>query len=364
MKMMHTYISRLAILLGMTLMLCCACSNDDSSEQHTRQEREFHFIPCWQTLPDINASLTRSIPTGYDLYSGQDPVSIRGYITTSNRIDFYGDFTYDGEIWSSKVPIDDDTYYIYGLMPSLYADNISVRTRTGDDFANGATLTLSGLDAVMADDICIITGVAKSENRAEPTMELGKFSYTTTTTAGGHNYVYLLLDHLYAALHFKISIDNEYSKLRTIKVKSMKLTPEAESSTATVRTVDATVTLTPTSDGSTPMALSFTNQTGEGKGITLYPENPTEAKDFYAYIAPLTTTASNRRFLLECTYDVYDSKGTLLVRENETSKNYLTLNSNTLLSGERYMVEITVIPTYLYVLSDPDLDNPTFILSN
>ena len=63
---------------------------------------------------------------------------------------------------------------------------------------------------------------------------------------------------------------------------------------------------------------------------------------------------------LVTTYDVYDRKGHL-VRKDCVATNKLpsSLVLSTLKAGERQPVALTVAPTYIYVLSDPDLDNPT-----
>jgi len=64
---------------------------------------------------------------------------------------------------------------------------------------------------------------------------------------------------------------------------------------------------------------------------------------------------------METHYDVYDKENNL-IRENQSARNTLSLSDLTLEQGKKYTITITVAPTYLYVLSDPDLDNPTFTL--
>jgi hypothetical protein len=68
-------------------------------------------------------------------------------------------------------------------------------------------------------------------------------------------------------------------------------------------------------------------------------------------------------FTLVCQYDVYDTNGNL-IRENQTAENKINVNSlfTTTISlqrGTRYILYLTVNPTYLYMMSEPDLDNPT-----
>jgi hypothetical protein len=64
-----------------------------------------------------------------------------------------------------------------------------------------------------------------------------------------------------------------------------------------------------------------------------------------------------------CKYDIYDTNVTTghpygnLVRENCTVTNKLRLPSG-MVRGKKKILTLTVNPTYLYSLSEPDLDNP------
>ena len=76
-----------------------------------------------------------------------------------------------------------------------------------------------------------------------------------------------------------------------------------------------------------------------------------------AYFAP--TLSEN--LTIVTTYDVYDRKGNL-IRQNCTATNKLPdLEAN---RGQRVLVNLTVNPTYAYVMSDPDMPNPTITIGN
>ena len=69
---------------------------------------------------------------------------------------------------------------------------------------------------------------------------------------------------------------------------------------------------------------------------------------------------------LTSVYDVYDKKGNL-IRESCMATNTLILKElfseqNESRRGCRYTIKMTIQPTYLYVLSEPDLDDPTVTL--
>ena len=86
------------------------------------------------------------------------------------------------------------------------------------------------------------------------------------------------------------------------------------------------------------------------------------------YFVPFADVANS--LVLECKYDVYDKNVTNehpdgnLVRKDCVTTNKLPAD-NVIKSGtkQRTTLTLTVNPTYLYVLSDPDLDNPTVVIN-
>jgi hypothetical protein len=72
-------------------------------------------------------------------------------------------------------------------------------------------------------------------------------------------------------------------------------------------------------------------------------------------------------FKLRTTYDVFDRQGNK-IREGCQAENTFDLRSKfdsymSTVRGQRYSYTITVSPTYLYMLSEPDLDNPTLTIN-
>ena len=73
------------------------------------------------------------------------------------------------------------------------------------------------------------------------------------------------------------------------------------------------------------------------------------------------------KLILTSTYDVYDRKGNL-IRLNCKATNTMVLkdmltDQTVTERGKRYTINMTIQPTYLYMLSEPDLDNPTVIIN-
>ena len=131
---------------------------------------------------------------------------------------------------------------------------------------------------------------------------------------------------------------------------------------------NVTVTLTATTDGTTPItnvtytpsgtstAAPLLFQSTEAAGTVL----TTEAQNIRGCFTPAGITS----FVLKSTYDVYDRKGNL-IRPDQTAENTIDISkvfttSSDITRGKMFTINMTIKPTYLYVLSDPDLDNPTF----
>ena len=215
-----------------------------------------------------------------------------------------------------------------------------------------------------AKDLCVIVGAQGYTGTAVPDMSsrLGKFDYYPETD--GTN-LFLLVDHIYAGLQFNMTLDEDYAALRDIKVKNILLKPE-NAGNDVVEAVDAVVTIAANNTNQSPLSVAFpTNSYKKGKNpepAVLYDGKAkslsTDSPTFMACLCP----GANTKFTLETTYDVYDRKGNI-IREGETVRNAISLDYD-LEAGKLHTVNIKVMPTYLYVLSDPDLESPTFVVVN
>ena len=410
----------LTMMLG---ILMVACSEDEI--QDVKMSRELHLVMGTQNITDVTnlTDGTRALPTNYQTYSAfygsilPTNKSILGFLTTADAEPIQSQFAFSTDntnstpvhSWSSPLKIDTPSstdYYLYGFMPSEAAPGVNAVTiahlPSSTNYAEGAVLTINGINAVTSNDVCVIVGVKDyelEENKTETDLpaitdyvldmdaRLGKFDLTLPGKE--KNYAYLLVDHIFRSLKFSLKIDEQYGKLRTIKVKKMELTASTDGITQTdqiVNTVNATITLRPT-NGTSPLdnvsgsIVVAASQTGSSPDpAMLYDESEhkdvnnknvpltltTTAQDLRAYLAPIAITpATIQRFVLKTTYDVYDRKGNL-IRAGETAENTFSLPASTLndlKSGEEYTFKIEVIPTYLYMLSEPDLNSPNFIIN-
>lgn len=375
-------------------LFCCCAGDDEPQAPATRHELRVSMSP--RQFEDLTTrTVTRADATvsdPFELYDYSTNLSkidqIQAYLTATEVKDgqskhtvVAAPFTYQhtDDNWLSRVPLVDGTYYFYGFMPSEgVGSSVNVAPYNGD-YQNGAVLTLNDLDAVSPEDICIIVGAegygsgTKTAPAADMTTRLGQFQYNTTDG----DKLFLLADHLYAGLEFRLKLSTAYSKLRKIKINKISLTPDTGDGNV-VETVTARVTIVSNTELKNPIvpistgggnytggSVTFTNtSTGSNpKPAVLYNGEGLWLSDtdqpFLACFCP----ATNTKFVLRTEYDVYGRDGKdNLIRQNQTAENHIKLQYD-LKSGQKHIINITVNPTYLYVLSDPDLDNPTFTVN-
>ncbi len=316
-----------------------------------------------QTFDVLQLSeVTRAASDIIDAGEAHSPIQIFLMSGTSKT---EGNFVYntDSKTWTSTIGVKENDNYIYGFSPSdAAAGTISPITSGAVDYSAGAVMTLNNLNAVGGDDLCVVVGVKGATADASVTPDFGTFEFKKQGTS---NYVSLLLDHLYAAIEFKIKIGSKYNELRDICLKKMEL--------QSAKTVSqAVVTLTANTAGTNPITDVRFTSSDKAQANTVY-DYGTDAStttgrqltvggtSFVSYCAPITGIEGNLK--LVCTYDVYNKKRTK-VRENCVAENSLAgLSGLTIARGKKSVINLTVEPTYLYQLSEDELDNPGIKIS-
>lgn len=279
-------------------------------------------------------------------------------------------------IWNSNnLDIKENTqYYIYGYMPNTEAVTASIAQPAGSDYSAGAELKLSGLPVFADEDYRVIIGVQRvTDGETFTPATEGHYGYLSGIAS--QNYVNLLMGHLYSQLQLRFCVDKTYYALRCIHLKEVKL---KSAYVAKDGTVTATVSLrdgkgltgqvafsdpaatTPT----TPEEMSL--PIGGNEELKVEPEANAEDSEYTVLpktvnCAPCLFTANGAYLSVETTYDVYDRDKTQvhgnLIRANCKATNKIQVSG--MAPGVRKTLTLTVAPTYLYMLSDPDLDNPT-----
>ena len=316
-----------------------------------------------------------AIPSGYVAY--EDGVQPIGIAFTQNGVaPKIGSFFKSSDKWRTDLEnIADGTYQLYGYIPHQTAINYSITDYNGADeaYSTGAIMTLQNVPTVMPNDLCVVIGAKHGTDREHDSgLRMGDFSFTAKAGTDSKDYVFLLFDHLYAALKVNMSIYADYAKLRTIKLKSLQLSTQAGDVTTKKRT-DITIKLRAT-DGSVSPIQEITY----GQPATPYPEIEgglefwsnsagtaltTAPQPFIGHFMPLGIT----RLSLTSIYDVYDTKENLIRKDckvmNSVLLSELFSGQTQTERGKRYTINMTIQPTYLYMLSEPDLDNPTVVVN-
>ena len=261
-------------------------------------------------------------------------------------------------------------YYLYGYLPhdKSITTTASVLPGDGKTYADGAVVTMTNVPTVSTEDFCVMiaarngdgNGYTPSGDYSITGLQRGHFEYVASGV--GNNYVFLLFEHLFSAMRLRMRVQGDYNDLRTIKLKELKLKTFAGEA-ATKKKTNVTITLTANNEGNDPITgVTFTPYGADTEAGSVFTseagfELNEDYQEFTGHFMPQGVTS----VILESTYDVYDKKGNL-VRPGCTSTNTLNLNmfsgQTQALRGRRYTVNLTINPTFLHVMSDPDLDDP------
>lgn len=369
-------------LLAALLLAACSKDSDQTGGSPVVVPTDPVPVPETPESPLRLVSATRAGDTGisdaasdYDTYSPIQIFLVSGTEASAISQKREGLFSYDAEAtvpkWTSSIGLKDAHNCIYGFSPATAA-SCSISPLSGSSYQNGAVLTMTNLSAASGSDLCVVVGVSHGSTAAETAAvpERGKFYFQKSSD----NYVSLLLDHVMARIDFNIKIGEEYSKRRFIKIKKLELTSSYNLTGVTVRlsadATDVSYTTEPVaSDGSAPTGTlyDFTTDGSSSSGKDL----SVGGTVFPGFFAPDDSKLIARGLSLICTYDVYaydaiNNKIGTRVREDCVAVNSLSriTGLSSLTRGKRTTINLTVEPTYLYQLSDDELDNPTISIDN
>lgn len=374
------YLNKVTAMIIAALLLT-ACSNDAEEDKGIHASFEVRASAPWFVEAPHTNHFTRSWapPSGYfsyedinDQFEGHksmENTSIETFFTKDDEAPQQGTFFYDkkSSCWKLTMKIKQTgNYNIYGFLPKDEAVSSSVTANSS--YSNGAVMTLNGLSTVTPADICFIVGAKDGTTNDEDNgLTTGQFVVNAKETNGTNsNYIFLLFDHLYAAMRLRYTIDANYDALRTVKLRKleMKALPDNNGNTVKAKQ-NAVITLQSNATGSSPIVGSvvFTpdNSSADAELQPLYEGevtlNTSTPINFMGSFIP----GSTAYFMVRTTYDVYDKKGNLL-REGSTADNIISLRDifemSNIERGHMFSITFTVQPTYYYVLSGYDLNKP------
>ena len=283
-----------------------------------------------------------------------DAVTYNG--KTANSDDLFGNTT------TLKVKPGED-YHVFGFLPSnanaLTEETNGNSSVTVNSETQTATMTIENLASLSTKDVCVVIGVKGKLKEEDEKVVAGSFKYHAPEDTEEGFGVSLLVDHLFAAIEFNMCVGATYNAIRTIKLKKVVMR------STNAKKVTAVITLTMNDEGTNLMNVDFTPTETAQEETTLYEsedENgtaldvntPIEFRGFYS--ASLGSTLS-----IESTYDICDKDGNK-IDENRKSVNNLSKVLSNIARGKKVQLNLTVIPTYLYILSDNDPNNPTIVV--
>ena len=337
----------ICILLMAMTMLLSACSSDESGAQTvtTGEEppvgKQIQLMTYAPHFIEKEAS-RRVAPDSFSVYTLDKVTDMGMYMIKEGDETPYAEkrLRYITKWFAYFEALPNKEYTVYGYMPKVEGMTSGLSSVTSD----GAILTINGIKAVTSDDICIITGVKDTDVG----LKEGQFGWSVTNANDDFD-MYLLMAHLYASVRFSLTVHADYAQLRTIKVKTRTLRVNKAS-------VSAAVTLEHNTEGTSPITNVDYEETGTSCEAEIFNDAEGQALSSMSPVAVSACFAPtlSSDLTLKSSYDVYDSKGNL-IRANCTATNKIpALNAK---RGERVQINMTINPTYLYVLSDKDLDN-------
>lgn len=369
-KMTYRWLWSCLVAGGLLLLSGCSGSSSEDDLQQpeqvalqlravTRTDGAFEIPDANNPASSIKLFLTTLTPTN------ENP---NNYSLTE------GSFSYKNDQWTSTNSLnplivkEETPYYLYGYMPSSISATPSAPDSDGD-YSKGINLSFTGLPAITSDDICVLVGVqlVGANSTGSPTVTEGQYGFRSNIK--GQNYVNLLMAHLYARLKVSFKIDPNYAELRSIHLKEVTLTSKyADGASVTVNLRSGQGIGSPSfpygSEGEIEHTITLF------KSSAIIPEkvldkalanqvDPSLVLDLPAYCRPVAVEGTYN-LTLTTTYDVYDLKGQNL--GERVSENKIKFDVAEVKPGQEKKLVLTVKPTYLYVLSDNDADNPTITL--
>ncbi|MBR5707359.1 MAG: hypothetical protein IKX55_07320 [Bacteroidaceae bacterium] len=274
------------------------------------------------------------------------------------------------EGWRSTIEVEPS--YKYNLY--AYSRNMpSTSTTFNFGSESNVSLTFNGLSIMTEIDplVGVAAAAASLPDGNEPPanypeLTKGSFSLGTipATESGSTFKAFLALDHLYSKATISFCIDQTYNSLRQVRIKDVQIKLDKGTLTGNHTYTFYDQQLRLASDrtfGGSAMSIDLY----DGDNATATPNEgdefialTTSLREFgYYYFLPLDPTPA---MYLEVTYDIYDLNNNP-VRQNQKATNSnlfaaISYNGGKAAAGNNYKLNILVSPTYLYQLSDDDLE--------
>ena len=449
----NIHIARLRFILAALMMLSLASCRRDSLESGLAiGSQKVTLYPAIARSVE-NVILTRAINVKetrindedqpYSIYSPYPELEVNGtqmrvYAVPAdpeleNRTFYHalGSFRYSNDTWHSSVSAYNDlTYYLFAISPINLPGATTQTFNWGVDGsfnADNITLSFDGLDIITTSDPMVsiaakgkhvkkVSGQLKEvisenpevlEDLTDPTLDkgdynIGKVHVPDENATDDYYRVWMAMDRLYAKATLSFSIDPGYNNLRTIRIKSLKITTKCNGEPQpshlpgphTYKFAQGEdflngnrLTLAKPNDGfSSTKVLSIDLMDPSNPAVIdnrdlIDPDDPNSGRQDYATLKvpkgngdywefgsfqflPQASLPSGLIFptiYLDVEYDVYSKAGTKVRSDHVTnaislSSIYLDTNVDYApAAGDNIKIKIMVKPTYIYQLADDDV---------
>ena len=368
-----------------------SCSREESTESIENDLVTLYPIMNNEIETQVT---TRAGADDYESYTGHrqniyaEAVPYNGNTNDQPTGWFLPDTENDG-YWFSRLNVHSGTsYYLYCYTSMPVAEG-SMPTFNFSSSSN-VTLTFSGFDIITPIDPLVSTASAGKllcdRSYLDPAVDypqltddpngdfvFGKFDIGPVQS-GSYNgqsattKVFLALDHLFAKATMSFKVADSYNSIRTIKLieANISTTQGLFSGNHSYSFVSRTFTLAQGSYSNKNLSIDLIkgasstvnnlaaskkelNDNNEVEKVIL--DNDTTQLGWFCFLPHDNFPALD----LTVKYNVYDKAGNL-IRENQIATNKNLIRIQNPQKGTNYNITVTIKPTYLYQLSDEDVE--------
>ncbi len=348
-------------------LLMAACAEDNLQE--VRPDGKVRVDVGCESQTEVQVG-TRAAADGYTEFGGADYDGVQlGVIAWQKNTQKYdqGFATYSysngAGKWTSNVYLAKQTYNVYGYMPHNGEAN-SIKPDLGSE-ANPSTFAMKWTGQPTFATKPVLASVGSARSTASSVTD-GSFS-VDVDRVGQEEKINFRMNHLLAKLNLRFYLPEPYADKRQIKVTQVTL--------GGAQGVANRYDITCSYDARGALTTTYAPMQGAPATGNNYPyKDPdglllTTSKQLFGtyYFVPDAVNRSNL-MTLTVTYNVYDKNGTL-TREHQTATNAkIALHKVNNVAqatqvAHEYTANVKVVPSYLYVLSDGDMQNPYIVLN-
>ena len=346
-------------------LLMAACAEDNLQE--VRPDGKVRVDVGCESQTEVQVG-TRAAADGYTEFGGADydgvQLGVIAWLTGTQDYDQgFATYSYADGKWTSNVYLAKQTYNVYGYMPHNGEAN-SILPDLGSEAAPSTfAMKWTGQPTFATKPVLASVGSARS---TASSVTDGSFS-VDVDQVGQEEKINFRMNHLLAKLNLQFYLPEPYADKRKIRVTQVTLSGG--------QGVADRYDITCSYDANGALTTTYTPMQGASTSGNTYPyKDPdglllTTDKQLFGtyYFVPDAVNSSSNLMTLTVTYNVYDKNGTL-TREHQTATNArIALHKVNNVAqatqvAHEYTANVKVVPSYLYVLSDGDMQNPYIVL--